>query len=200
MQLCLPTRPTPPCPGMFCASGDRQARQPKPGRVKETKHCELGATYHHDVLNRTDEETEELEDQVLLLLLHLVETVLATAGDDLSLGKTKAAVGLEHVLGDGADAAGGDSLLIVVDHLVAILGLEVLDQGVDVLILVIVDNGGLLLGGRDALGSGGAVGSLLVVEATRLNVGVQRRSAGGSVISHGERNLVCWCASLAGLL
>lgn len=46
----------------------------------------------HDELNRTDKVHEELEDQVLLLLLHLVETILLAAGDDLRLGKTGAGV------------------------------------------------------------------------------------------------------------
>jgi hypothetical protein len=32
-------------------------------------------SYLHDELDRTDEETEELEDHVLLLLLHLVQAV-----------------------------------------------------------------------------------------------------------------------------
>ena len=46
----------------------------------------------HDELDRTDEVHEKLQDQVLLLLLHLVKTKLLAAGGDLSLGKTSAGI------------------------------------------------------------------------------------------------------------
>jgi hypothetical protein len=70
-------------------------------------------TYLHDELDRTNEEAEELENQVLLLLLHLVETIFATALEDLLVCETDAGVSLEHVLGDDTPATGGDFLLFL---------------------------------------------------------------------------------------
>jgi hypothetical protein len=70
-------------------------------------------TYLHDELDRTNEEAKELEKQVLLLLLHLVETIFATALEDLLVCETDAGVGLEHVLGDDTPATGGDFLLFL---------------------------------------------------------------------------------------
>lgn len=46
----------------------------------------------HDELDRTDEVHEELQNHVLLLLLHLIETILLAAGDDLGLCQTSARV------------------------------------------------------------------------------------------------------------
>lgn len=71
------------------------------------------STYLHDELDRTNEEAKELENQVLLLLLHLVETIFATALEDLVACETDAGVGLEHVLGDDTAATGGDLLLFL---------------------------------------------------------------------------------------
>lgn len=134
-------------------------------------------THLHDKLNGTDEETEKLENQVLLLLLHLVETVLAAAGHNLGLGETNPAVSLEHVLGDNASSAGLDLLLL---FLMAILGLEILDQGIHILIFFVVVRG--------TLGGSGVMMrhlSSLLVEAASLDVGVQRRSADSLLVSHG---------------
>lgn len=144
-------------------------------------------THLHDELDGTDEEAKELENVVLLLLLHPVVTVLATAGSNLGLGQTNTAVSLKHVLGDSAGTV-GRPLLVLIFVLVAVLRLEILDQGIDVLVLIFrLILGGLgrggLSGGRSV---GGAVGALLV-EATALDVGVQRRSAFNPVVSHGGR-------------
>lgn len=67
----------------------------------------------HDELNGTNEETEELENVVLLLLLHLVETVLAAALDNLLRSETDTGVSLEHVLGDDATATGSALLFLL---------------------------------------------------------------------------------------
>lgn len=64
----------------------------------------------HDELNGTDEEAKELQEKVLLLLLHLVETILAASLGNLLLGETDAGVGLEHVLRNDAPGAGSDLL------------------------------------------------------------------------------------------
>lgn len=72
-----------------------------------------GSTYLHDELDRAHEEAEELEKQVLLLLLHLVQTIFATTLNDLVAGETDTGVGLEHVLGDDTRATGGDILLLL---------------------------------------------------------------------------------------
>lgn len=70
-------------------------------------------TYLHDELNRADEETKELEKHVLLLLLHLVETIFAATLDDLLGRKTDTGVSLEHVLGDDATTTRGSFLLLL---------------------------------------------------------------------------------------
>lgn len=59
---------------------------------------------------------------------------------------------------------------------VAIVALEIIDQGVDVLILLLVLHDGAL-GSRDVVG-------LLLVKLPALNVRRQRRSAGGRVFGH----------------
>lgn len=71
------------------------------------------------------------------------------------------------------------TLLLLGVLAVSILGLEVLDQGVDVLIfvLLVLDLGLLRRGG---LGWGG----VLLVEVAGLNLRVQRRRVG--VVGHGE--------------
>jgi hypothetical protein len=66
----------------------------------------------HDELDRADEETEELENEVLLLLLHLVETILPATLDDLFRCETNSGVGLEHVLRDNTTTAGLDFLFL----------------------------------------------------------------------------------------
>lgn len=51
--------------------------------------------YLHDELDGTNEIHEELEDHVLLLLLHLIETELLSPGLNLGGGQTSPGVGLE---------------------------------------------------------------------------------------------------------
>ena len=133
----------------------------------------------HDELNGTDEVSEELEDQVLLLLPHLIETVLLLAHGDLLLSETSARVGLELVLGD--DATGGRVLLLLLLLFgMAVLGLELVDQGVHVLVLLILVQW-LLLGG---VRRGAADGSLmLLVEVAGLNVGVEVLSSGRAIVA-----------------
>jgi hypothetical protein len=152
------------------------------GVNKRNRHEKKVEAYLHDELNGTDEVREELENQVLLLLLHLVETELAAASLNLRLGETDAGVSLEHVLGDSAATTGGGSLLLLLFELVSILGLEVVNEGINVLILiVIVDRG--RLGGGSTSGRGVLLGALLV-EAAGLDVGVQRRSARDLLLVH----------------
>lgn len=152
------------------------------GVNKRNRQSEKTDAYLHDELNGTDEVREELENEVLLLLLHLVETELAAASLNFGLGKTDARVSLEHVLGDSAAATGGSSLLLLLFELVSILGLEVVNEGINVLILiVIVDRG--RLGGGSTSGRGVLLGALLV-EAAGLDVGVQRRSARDLLLVH----------------
>lgn len=86
---------------------------------------------------------------------HLIETELLPPGEDLARSETSAGVGLEQVLGDGTGASRLSGLLFfIVDG--GILRLEVLDEGIDVLIFLLlfcccrVDLGGdtgLLLAG-----------------------------------------------------
>jgi hypothetical protein len=91
----------------------------------------------HDELDRTNEETEELEDQVLLLLLHLVETILLASRQDFALGKTDTSVGHEHVLRNNTATAGLNLLLLIIID-VAILGLEILDKSIHILIRLLI--------------------------------------------------------------
>lgn len=136
----------------------------------------------HDELNGTNKEAKELEHQVLLLFFHLVKTVLATAGNNLSLGQTKSAVGLEHVVGDDTSSSAGTGLFLFFFKGMAILGFEILDQGVNVLVFFLVFSRGVLLG-RDGLGRG--LGTLLV-EVARFYIHVERGRADGLVVRHGQ--------------
>jgi hypothetical protein len=99
----------------------------------------------HDELNRADEEHEEFQDHVLLLFLHLIETVFPSPLVDFGGSETSAGVGLEKVLGDGASGSSGSDLLLS-EILLSILRLEVVDEGVDILdVLIFVLDGGRLL-------------------------------------------------------
>lgn len=143
---------------------------------KMKRSAKKGST-HHNELNWTDEEHKELENHVLALLFHGVESPLLAASDNLCLRETDPRVGLELVLRNDTSTTGG-GLLVVVD-LVAILGLEILDQGVHVLIgLLILGNGSLGVVGSGSLSS-------LLIEAASLDVGVQRRSADRLLFGHG---------------
>ncbi|KUI57714.1 hypothetical protein VP1G_10929 [Cytospora mali] len=120
----------------------------------------------HDELDRTDEVHEELQNQVLLLLLHLVETILLAAGGNLSLSETSAGI-LWLFRNDTATSL--VALLVFLIQTVSILGLKILDQGVDVLIFLVIDLGLGVVGGLSSL--------TLLVEAARLDLRVQRRRA-----------------------
>jgi len=84
-----------------------------------------------------------------VLTLHLIETILLAAGEHLTRGKTDAGIGLEKLLGNNAGGASLHLLLIlIVDG--GVLGLELLNEGVDILVLffVLLDEASL---GRERL-------------------------------------------------
>lgn len=76
-------------------------------------------------------------------------------------------------------AGSGAGLLLLLEGIAAVLGLEVLDQGINVFILVVVILG---LG----LGRRGIHRALLLVEFPRFDVGVQRRGVGRVGLGHGD--------------
>ncbi|KAI6756513.1 hypothetical protein HG530_011111 [Fusarium avenaceum] len=127
----------------------------------------------------SDEEHQKLQDHIFLFFFHCVQSPFATTSDNLSLSKTDARVGLELVLGNDT-ATAGLSLFFFID-LMAVLGLEVLDQGIHVLV------GLLIFGNRSLVGVGGGSLSSLLIEAASLDVGVERRSADRLLFSHGGR-------------
>lgn len=76
-------------------------------------------------------------------------------------------------------AGGGAGLLLLLEGIAAVLGLEVLDQGINVFILfLVVFSLGL---GRRRVG-----GALLLLEFARLDIGVQRRGVGRVGLGHGD--------------
>ena len=128
--------------------------------------------YLHDELNWTNEVSEELENHVLLLLLHLVKAILLAAKRNLRLSETSASVRLELILWDGDSSTwGGVLCLILID--VAILGLELIDESIHILVLLVFDGWlGAWLSARLLSWSWG-IGSLrLLIEVTRLDVSV----------------------------
>jgi hypothetical protein len=128
-------------------------------------------------LDGANEKHQKLENHILTLFFHSIESPFLSAGDNLSLSQADTRVSLKLVLGDDTATTGG-GLLFVVD-LMAVLGLEVLNQGVHVLIgLFIVGDGSL-----GVVGSGRSLSSLLI-EAASLDVGVQRRSADRLLFGH----------------
>lgn len=148
----------------------------------------MGAgTNLHDELNGTDEVHEELENHVLLLLLHLVETVLSSSLLDFGRGKTDAGIRLEEVLGDGA-SAGTSHGLIVLRVLLSFLGLEIVDESIDVLdvIVVLVERSNGLL--ADCM-------LLRIGEAALRDVGAEAVGGGcpcWANVRHGEFFLGCF--------
>jgi hypothetical protein len=130
-------------------------------------------------LDRSDEEHQKLENHVFLFFFHRIEAPFASTGDNLGLGETDTRVGLELILGNDT-ATAGLSLFFFID-LMAVLGLEVLDQGIHVLI------GLLIFGNGSLVGVGGGSLSSLLIEAASLDVGVERRSADRLLFSHGGR-------------
>ncbi|GJD02139.1 hypothetical protein ColKHC_10964 [Colletotrichum higginsianum] len=163
----------------------------------------------HDELDRTNEEHEELKDQVLLLLGHLVAAPLAATVENLLFGQTKTGVSLELLFGDDTAHARGSilyyevvtgrfdgwrqaatsvatgrrqanqgsrkrTLFLLVN--VTILRLEVFDQGVNVLIILLVDL---------SLGVGGGIeGTFLLIELVALNGRAESRGRGGVGVGH----------------
>jgi hypothetical protein len=59
-----------------------------------------------------------------------LKTCLATSHGDFGLSQTLSRIGLEHVLGDNATASWSALLLLLPIGAVAILGFEILDQGI----------------------------------------------------------------------
>ncbi|PTD13270.1 hypothetical protein FCULG_00004147 [Fusarium culmorum] len=157
-----------------CVKKEKSANDTEINPVFKTS-SKNGGSFLYEVAN---EEHEELENHVLLLFFHGVETPFLATCDNLSLSQTNTRVSLELVLRDDTSTAGG-GLLVVVD-LVAVLGLEVLDQGIHVLI-------GLLILGDGSLGVVGS-GSLssLLIEAASLDVGVERGRADRLLFGHGR--------------
>ncbi|CAF3594394.1 unnamed protein product [Fusarium graminearum] len=157
-----------------CVEKEKSANDTEINPVFKTSSKNSGS-FLYEMAN---EEHEELENHVLLLFFHGVETPFLATCDNLSLSQTNTRVSLELVLGDDTSTAGG-GLLVVVD-LVAVLGLEVLDQGIHVLI-------GLLILGDGSLGVVGS-GSLssLLIEAASLDVGVERGCADRLLFGHGR--------------
>ena len=89
----------------------------------------------HDELNWTDEITKELEDQVLLFLLHLIETEFLSPGDNFRRCQTMASVGLEKIFSNWPCTTGlGDFLVLGIDA--SILRLKLLNQRINVLVVL----------------------------------------------------------------
>jgi hypothetical protein len=144
----------------------------------------------HDELNRTNEVHEELEDEVLLLLcavvsncllkiigcwkaltLHLVEAVLLPSGSDLAGSETSAGICLEKLLGNDTGVTRlGNLLVFVVDG--GVLGLELLDQSIHVLLFLVIVFSVTLLGGQGFR----ALAIVLLLVLARLLLAQLRRS------------------------
>jgi hypothetical protein len=93
-------------------------------------------TYLHDELDRADEVTKELEDQVFLFLFHLVHTVLLSACGDFGFGKTLAGIRVQHLLRHRTSTTGLDHFFFLFDS--TILRLELIDESVHILIVLVV--------------------------------------------------------------
>jgi hypothetical protein len=138
----------------------------------------------HDELNGTDEEHDELQDEVLLLLGHLVETVLLSSLKDLVGGKTDGGVGLEKLLGNGL---GGGTFLGVVgvltENVISGIRLELLNEGVHIIIGLVIEATG---GGSGRSGRGGSLllNGVLLGELSR----VQGRVGGHAGLYVSKRN------------
>jgi hypothetical protein len=158
-----------------CVKKEKSADYAEVNPVLKTGSKNSGS--FHNKLDGTNEEHQKLENHIFSFFFHRIETPFLASGDHLSLSQADTRVSLKLVLGDDASTARG-GLLFVVD-LMAVLGLEVLNQGVHVLIgLFIVGDGSL-----GVVGSGRSLSSLLI-EAASLDVGVQRRSADRLLFGH----------------
>jgi hypothetical protein len=137
------------------------------------------STHLHDELDRPNEETQELEDQILLLFLHLIETELLLALDDFLRGQAGAGGGLEKLFGNGTGTTGLSSLFLLLD--ISVLRLELLDQGIHVLVFLFV-----IL--RRRLGSCGVVfgaNFLLLIEVLPLAIVLTKAIVLGWLGRHG---------------
>ena len=98
---------------------------------------ELGdQTYLHDELDGPDEVPEKLENQVFLLFFHLVQTVLLSARGDFAFGETLAGIRVQHLFRHGTSTTGLDHFFFLFNS--TILGLELIDERVHVLIIFVV--------------------------------------------------------------
>lgn len=165
------------------------------------------AAYLHDELDRTNEVTEKLEDQVLFFFLHLIETILLSSGSDLSLGETNAGVSLQHLLRHWTSAT-SDSLLLFLEILsVTVLRLEIVDQRIHVLVVFLL--GRSLFTGRNRVSAIVVTDLLRVVVPIELTTGdgvakvVGRGGAGArgirvpTVVSTRANVGHCWSRSLS---
>lgn len=70
--------------------------------------------------------------------LHLVKTELLPSRQNFAGRETNASISLEEVLGDGTSATGLRNLVIITVVDGRILRFELLNQGVDVLVLILI--------------------------------------------------------------
>lgn len=145
--------------------GKRTVRTPKPAKKTSQKHWNIN--YLHDELNGTNEVSQELEDQVLLLFLHLIHTVLLATCCDFGLCKTNASVGLQLIFWDNASCARIYFVLAFLFLLMPILRLELINQGIHVLIFLFI------IVTRLPSSLLRVIVTCLLVESTRLDIGVQ---------------------------
>jgi hypothetical protein len=144
---------------MQCGHSGHSGQSSREQEVEEGRK-ENSSTYLHDKLNGANEVSQELEKQILLLFLHLVQTVLLATGVYFGFCKTNASIGLELVLWNDASTAWSGLLLVLIVLGVAILGLELVDQSVHVLVFFVILNG--LIARRR--------GIVLLVEVARLDL------------------------------
>jgi hypothetical protein len=119
----------------------------------------IRVAYLHDELNRTNEVSKELEKQIFLFFLHLIQAILLPPSVYFGFCETNAGVSLELVLRNDASSAWSRLLLILVIFSVAILGLELVNQSVFLLILRLVGNS--------------RHGIVLLIEVARLDLGIE---------------------------
>ena len=140
-----------------------QRSRAQEGRKLEEGRKRVPVAYLHNELNGTNKVAEELEKQVLLLFLHLIHTILLATGMDFGFCKTNACIGLQLVFWNDASSAWGSLLLVLVVLSVAILGFELIDQSVHVLVFLLILSG--LVGRRR--------GIVLLVEVAGLDLGIE---------------------------
>ena len=110
-------------------------------------------TYLHDELDGADKVHEEFEEEILLLLLHLVQTEFSAALEDFGLAETIAGVGPQKGVRHRSRGTSLDDLLLLHD-LAAVLRLEVGDKHGDVVVFLLVRARSQVAAGldRDRLG------------------------------------------------